>query len=189
MNNKLEIKFNHFVNAMRIVFRYYLFKLLRRQLHLEFISSPDPIIIYGNPINIFWQVRGCYKITINDEAELSGNNDQVHLNSTEVTEIITIKFYGVSSIIEKTFSVVPRKVELKQDVSLDTNTKKFAFSLHALLDSKQKLFSVSYLNSNRFKVPNISDLRPLISCSLAKKMFSAKINLKDPNPNSLKQPL
>src|SRR5690349_7906651 len=107
---------------------YIILFITGRKLHLYNISLPDPIIISGNHFSLFWKISGCYKITINDETELPGNINVISLNYDQIQGVLKIRFYGVTSVLERKFPITSVSVELRQNRGLDCHTRNFLFS-------------------------------------------------------------
>lgn len=99
---KLKTHLNRLKKAIIIKSFYLLYILSRRGLKVVFFSIPDPVIIYGNAFALFWTVKGCYKITINDLIELPGNTSLAYIDSSLVSDTITVQFHGIKSKIKKT---------------------------------------------------------------------------------------
>jgi len=55
---------------------------------------------------MFWEVKGCYKIIINDSIVLSGSTNIVHFDSKLISDQLKIRFYGCKDIIEKIIEIV-----------------------------------------------------------------------------------
>lgn len=101
VKQNLKIVIAKFVNLIKIRSLYLLHALSRRRLKVVFFSLPDPVIIYGNAFVLFWIVKGCYKITINDLIELPGNTSLAYIDSSLVSDTITVQFHGIKSKIKK----------------------------------------------------------------------------------------
>ena len=102
VKQNLKIVVAKLVNLIKIRSLCLLHILSRRSLKVVFFSIPDPVIIYGNTFVLFWKVKGCYKITINDLIELPGNTSLAYIDSSLISDTVTVQFHGIKSKIKKT---------------------------------------------------------------------------------------
>lgn len=149
-----------------LVFRMALF-VLGRKLHLIEISLPDPIIVSDNHFSFFWNVKGCYKVIINNSIALPGNINSIVLDSIHVQDKVTIQFFGIGSVLKREFSINKIDVRLQRQFNVAYYGGNFLFKPDILLNSFCKLLPVRLLDSGSRFFPNVSTLRCLVgvSCS------------------------
>lgn len=111
------------IYALRI-----LVSIFRRRLELKFLYVPDRVLLSGNLLAIRWEVKGCYKITINKTITLPGHINSIWLNSAHLPEELTLEFFGKDATIQKTL-ILPeahviqlKSIQLRR-LSLSLNTK------------------------------------------------------------------
>lgn len=98
----LKIRLNQLKKVIIIKSLYLLYTISKRSLKVISFSTPDPVIIYGNPFALFWEIKGCYKITLNDLISLPGNTSLTYIDSSLISDVITIRFHGIKSKVTKT---------------------------------------------------------------------------------------
>ena len=67
-----------------------------RMLRVKSVSLYDSVVIEGNEVKIFWNIRGCHKIKIKGIGTVKGNSKGVMFEVCDVTKPIQVCFYGIA---------------------------------------------------------------------------------------------
>jgi hypothetical protein len=86
--------------------------LLIRFLKIDNLGLNDAVVIEKNEVVIFWRVRGCYKIILNDITTISGNNTGLKYRVLDIGIPITLTFKGVFKSIKKTIEFKGSRIYL-----------------------------------------------------------------------------
>ena len=70
--------------------------LLIRMLRVKSVSLYDSVVIEGNEVKLFWTVRGCHKIKVQDIGTVRGNIKGIKFKVHNVTKPIQVCFYGIA---------------------------------------------------------------------------------------------
>jgi hypothetical protein len=124
--NKISDFYTSFRNEIKIQFLFYFNKILKRDLDLKFISLNDVIITKGTEIGIYWEVRGCHKIIIENKVTIPGNSNGFNFIHDGTYDSIFITFYGINRIESKTVPLKSNCINLlnrfEHDICIDSIT-------------------------------------------------------------------
>lgn len=101
-----------FVLNIKIQLLFLFNKILRRDLEVKFVSLNSAIITKDTEIGIFWEVRGCYKIVIENSIILPGNVQGFNFIFNGSFDTLFITFYGTEKIYSETLSIRSNTVEI-----------------------------------------------------------------------------
>ena len=159
---------------------YSAYCVFRQRLQLRSISSPDPVILNGNYFTMFWEVKGCYKIIINDSIVLAGSTNVVHFDSERVQDQMRIMFYGCKETIEKIVEIHKVNVRLNRKLELVQIQDPFKFSVAGKFIKRSPIKEFKCLS---FLLPGIPRLvlvtaNPLISSEYGFPSLQMQTNFK-----------
>lgn len=70
--------------------------LLIRMLRVKSVSLYDSVVIEGNEVKLFWTVRGCHKIKVQNIGTVRGNIKGIKFKVRDITKPIEVCFYGIA---------------------------------------------------------------------------------------------
>jgi len=147
------------LNTVRITILYFICRLLKTELTVESITSPQSVIIQGNLLTLYWKAKGCYKIVINGERCSPGNTDHATINTGTITNSIRVTFHGVQQSVEKVICIKLLKINTKSEAFA---FKKKRIKLSGCF-SVQAREEISTLSEQSFFVsikPNLCPIKP-----------------------------
>lgn len=172
MKNSFSDRFLTFLKKFRSEFvNYRLYTknlILRRKLSVYDVWCSNLLVIEGNSVRLFWKVKGCHKITVNNSESFRGDSYGATALLSENHNLLTIRFYGVGKIIIKNISLSIWKVNLLAALDAKTN-------MPAQIETK-------YSNTNLAFTGSTSELKASLNLwetSIASTVL--EVNLSDDN--------
>ena len=101
-----------FLLYLKIQFLYIFNKVLCRDLDVRFVSLNSAMVTRGTEIGVFWEVRGCYKIVIENRIIIPGNSHGVNFMFDGSFDNLFITFYGTNKIYSETIIIRRNTVEI-----------------------------------------------------------------------------
>ncbi len=87
-------------------------KILKRDLEVNFVSLNSVIVSKGTEIGVFWEVRGCYKIIIENRIIIPGDSHGVNFMFDGTFDNLFVSFYGTHKIYSETIIIRRNTVEI-----------------------------------------------------------------------------
>ena len=89
--------------------------VLKRDLDVKLVSLNSAIITKGNELGVFWEVRGCHKIVIENSIVLPGNGVGFNFLYNGTFDTLIISFYGIDKIYSETITIRSNSVDILTD--------------------------------------------------------------------------
>jgi hypothetical protein len=90
-------------------------KVFKRNLEVKFVSLNSAIITKGNELGVFWGVRGCHKIIIENTITLVGNVEGFKFIYDGSFDTLFLTFYGTDRIYSETITIRSNSVDILTD--------------------------------------------------------------------------